>query len=91
MSQRRSTPIARRVRAALFHVQSVIVVVVMTIALAIWMLVGVVAAGISALFERRRARGSKGDPPPSAPRNWDAPGVDASVSVSPSGREAFAS
>ena len=74
MSQPRGTTLHRRLRAATFHVRSVIVVVVMTVGLAAWMLFGVIAAGISALFERRRARRAK-EPPPGEPppRVWTLP------------------
>ena len=76
MSQPRGTrraTVVRRLRAALFHVRSVFVVVAMTLALAAWMLVGVIAAGISALFERRRARERKEPPPSAPPRVWTLP------------------
>ena len=68
----RARAVVRRLGAALFHVRSVFVVVVVTIALAAWMLVGVIAAGISALFERRRARRPK-EPPPNEPQIWTLP------------------
>jgi hypothetical protein len=74
MTSPRGSTLVRRVRAALFHVRSVFVVVFMTAALAAWMLVGVIAAGISALFERRRARRAKEPPPPPGPpRIWSLP------------------
>jgi len=73
------------VRGGVAHARAVIVVVFMTLALASWMLVGVLAAGISALFERvmvrpfdrRRARSQRAqrasEPAPSDPDDPDDP------------------
>jgi hypothetical protein len=71
--RRAPSALFRRARGALFHVRSVLVVVFMTIALAAWMLFGVLTAGISALFERKRARRPKEPPPSEGAKIWTLP------------------